>query len=352
MAVAFGALLFASAASAGTDGFARITLAVTPHVHLIQRPVATNAPFEGNVEVIEQSDGLVVVDAGGSPPAGMHVVEQIKALSPKPVKYLVYTHYHGDHNLGAGAFLAAWPDLVVVSTAATHIDMTTKPMDYIKTYSADYAGEIDYAKQQVQAKDIPDSIRAGWRQLIDAGDSIVAGYRDLKAYPATRTFTDTFAVPDSETPVEILFFGKANTDGDAVVWVPSEKVVIAGDVVVNPIPYAAASFPTSWLVVLDRIEALGFAKLVPGHGEIQSGTAYVEKVRAAIVAVRRQVVPLARGGVPLDDVYRQTDFKPLVASFAGDDRWLATLFNSFFLHSLIKNVYFETTGRPIVQGTS
>ena len=88
--------------------FARHTLAVTDHVHLIYRSFSsTEPPFEGNVEVIEQSDGLVVVDAGGSPLSGRLVVNEIRKLSKKPVKYLLYTHYHGDHNLGAGAFRAA-----------------------------------------------------------------------------------------------------------------------------------------------------------------------------------------------------------------------------------------------------
>lgn len=350
--VALSPLLFATAASAATDGFARVTIPVTKHVTLIQRPVATNAPYEGNVEVIEQSDGLVVVDAGGSPPAGVHIVAQIKALSPKPVKYLIYTHYHGDHNLGAGAFLAAWPNIVIVSTAATRADMTGKPMDYIKTYSADYAGEVDYAKKQVSRTDLPDSVRAGWQQMVDVGDSMVAGYKDMTAYPATKTFTTRFDIPDSETPVEVRFFGKANTDGDAVIWVPSDKVMVTGDIVVNPIPYAAASYPTSWLKVLGRIEAFGFDALIPGHGEVQHDRAYVDKVRGAIAEVVRQVAPLAKKKVPLDDVYKQTDFKPLIASFAGDDKWVGTLFNSFFLHSLIKNAYFEATGQAIVQGSS
>jgi glyoxylase-like metal-dependent hydrolase (beta-lactamase superfamily II) len=353
-AAAFLAVLLLAAlpARAGIDGFARQTLRVTDRVHLVYRANATDAPYEGNVEVIEQSDGLVVVDAGGSPPAGVHVVEQIRAISPKPVKYLIYTHYHGDHNLGAGAFLAAWPDVVIVSTEATRVDMTTKPMDYIKTYSTDYAGEVDYAKQQAARADIPDSVRAGWQQIVDAGDSMVAGYKDMKAYPASKTFTDKFTIPDSQTPVEVMFLGKANTDGDAVIWVPSEKVLITGDIVVNPIPYAAASFPTSWLKVFDKLEAFDFAYLVPGHGVVQTDRAYVDKVKAALIEVQRQVVPLAKKGVALDDVYIQTDFKPLVVGFCGDDKWRAQLFNSFFLHSLIKNVYFEATGQPIVQGTS
>ena len=71
------------------DGFKRETKQLSPHVHLIYRPIATNAPYEGNSIVIEQSDGLVVVDAGGSPVSGRHIAEAIKAFSPKPVKFLI-----------------------------------------------------------------------------------------------------------------------------------------------------------------------------------------------------------------------------------------------------------------------
>ncbi|MBI1329260.1 MAG: MBL fold metallo-hydrolase [Alphaproteobacteria bacterium] len=59
--------------------------------------------------------GLVVVDAG-APIGGLRIVEKIKSISRKPVRFLIYTHYHGDHNLGAGAFLNAWPGRVIVST--------------------------------------------------------------------------------------------------------------------------------------------------------------------------------------------------------------------------------------------
>lgn len=342
----------APAALADSDGFARQTVSVTRHVHLIYRPIATDAPYEGNSVVIEQSDGLVVVDAGGSPPAGRHIVEQIEAFSAKPVKFLIYTHYHGDHNLGAGAFLAAWPKLKIVSTDATRDDMTGKPMDYIKTYGQDYAGEIDFAKAQLKRTVLPPAVRAGWQQMADVGDSIVAGYKDMKAYPATQTLADRMTIPDSETPVEVMFLGKANTDGDAVIWAPTEKVLCTGDIVVEPLPYAAASFPASWIAVLGKIAAYDFTYLIPGHGEVQKDRVYLDKVKAALAEVQRQVEPLARKGVALDDVYKQTDFKSLMQSFTGDDGWKKQEFNSFFLHSIIKNEYFEATGRPIVQGTS
>jgi glyoxylase-like metal-dependent hydrolase (beta-lactamase superfamily II) len=82
------------------DCFARRTRKVTDHVWVIDRPSPTDALFEGNTTVIELEHALVVVDAGGSRAAGEHIVREIRALSPKPVRTLVYSHYHGDHNLG------------------------------------------------------------------------------------------------------------------------------------------------------------------------------------------------------------------------------------------------------------
>lgn len=341
-----------AAASAASDGFARVTQSLTPHVHLVIRPEAVNAPYEGNSIVIEQSDGLVVVDAGGAPPAGEAIVKQIKSFSSKPVKFLIYTHYHGDHNLGAGAFLKAWPNVVIISTAATRANMTGKPFDYVKTYGKDYAGEIDYAKGQAADVKLPPEVRAGWQQYVDVGDSIVKGYGALTAYPAALTFSDKIEIPDAQTPVQVMFLGKANTDGDAVIWVPSERVLCSGDIVVAPIPYAAASYPGDWLGVLEKLKAFDFAVLVPGHGEPMSDRTYLDKLIVALTDIRAQVAPLAKQGLKPEEIAKKTDFEKVKAAFAGNNRWRRFLLNSFFLVSIVKNAAAEARGEPIVQGTS
>ena len=128
--------------------FARKTEQITARAHLVFKPDPTTPPFEGNVVVIEQSEGLVVVDAGGSPPSGEAVVGEIRKISPKPVKVLIYTHYHGDHNLGAGAFRAAWPHCLIVSTEATRRNMTGPPMAYVKGYAKSYSDMADFAAAQ------------------------------------------------------------------------------------------------------------------------------------------------------------------------------------------------------------
>jgi len=336
---------------AARDPYARHMQPITNHAWLLYNNLrSTQPPFEGNVVVFEQRDGLVVVDAGGSIPSGRNVVAAIRALSPKPVRFLVYTHYHGDHNLGAGAFVQAWPDVVIVSSAATRANMTGAPMDYINTYAHDYQGMVDYgAKAAKDPKTEPD-VRREWERVAEIGPQMVAGYEGLKAWPAALTFKDSIELPDDETPLHLLFLGKANTDGDVVIWAPKQRVLATGDIVVNPIPYASASFPSSWLAVIDQIKAIDFAFLVPGHGALEADRAYLDRLHAAIADIRSQVAPLAAKGLSLDEVRKAVQFTRLQDEFAGSNTWDRKQMRGFFLDALVSNAYKEARGEPIVQG--
>ncbi|QUD87943.1 MBL fold metallo-hydrolase [Phenylobacterium montanum] len=334
-----------------TDAFIRYTLPVTDRVHVIYRTwTSTEPPFEGNSVVFEQSDGLVVVDAGGSPLSGRHIVEQIKGFSGKPVKYLIYTHWHGDHDLGAGAFREAWPGVRIISTAATREAMTGPPMAYIATYSQDNGGVAAIAQQRLADPAVSERRKAGWRKLQAALPSMVGAYKGLKAWPADITFTDRLSLPDAETPIDVLFLGRANTEGDAVVWAPKQRVLAAGDIVVSPVPYAGSSFPAEWIGVLNKLKAYDFAYLVPGHGRVETDRAYLDKLTGAIQAVRDQVGPLAAKGLSLEEVRKQTDFTALQTVFGGDDDWDRAQTRGFFIEALVSNAYKEARGEPIIQG--
>lgn len=100
------------------DGSVQETLRVAPGVWLLAQPRFQVQPT-GNVTVIEQADGLVLVDAGGSPGAGRRIVAAIRGLSRKPVKAIVITHWHGDHPQGLSELLKAWPEARTIATRAT-----------------------------------------------------------------------------------------------------------------------------------------------------------------------------------------------------------------------------------------
>lgn len=328
--------------------FARETAQVAPGVWLIHKPAVADPPFEGNVTVVEQARGLVVIDAGGSPASGRAIVAEIRRLSDRPVRWIAYTHYHGDHNLGAGELLKAWPQAVTVSTARTRENMTGPPMAYVPGYAASYAGMADFAAKQAADPALPEALRAGWARVAAAGPGMVAGYAGMQAYPAQRTFTDRFVIPDVHAPVELVFLGRGNTDGDAVAWMPRQKVLATGDLVVAPVPYAAHTYPGEWIATLQKLEGFDFRLLIPGHGPMQTDRTYVRKLSAVLAAVRARVAPLK--DLPLEEVRRRVDLADVKAGFTGGDPWLGFLMDAVFTGDLIANAWKEARGEAVVQG--
>jgi len=348
--IAVSSLVCHAAFAKPSDGFFYETRKITDHVDLIYRPDPVRVPAEGNITVIDQQDGLVVIDAGGSPVGGERVVQKIKKLSRKPVRFLIYTHYHGDHNLGAGAFLKAWPNVTIISTEKTRENMAGAPMDYIKTYDKAYEGYADVIKDRLSKPDTPETERVRWAQLREDLPLIVKAYHNLVAYPARMTFNDHISLYDPAAPVEVMFLGRANTDGDAVIWLPKQRVLASGDIVVHPIPYASASFPGEWIDVLRKLEGFDFAYLIPGHGEVQTDRQYLDKLIATLSDIRAQVTPLAQKGMSLADVRKQVNGRDILQSYAGDNGWDRLWMRSVFLNAIIGNAYKEAKGEAIVQG--
>lgn len=336
--------------TAAERAFARQSQRITARAHLIYKPHPTDPPFEGNVTVIEQAHGLVVVDAGGSPPSGRNIVREIRRISNKPVTRLIYTHYHGDHNLGAAEIRRAWPGVEIISTVRTRENMTGPAMAYVAGYATSYGDMADFAAKQATDPKLPQALRDGWSRFAAVGPGVAAGYSAMTPVAADRTFTDRLTLPDPVAPVEVLFLGRGNTDGDAVVWAPKQKLLVAGDLVVAPIPYAAHTYPGEWIDALKKVRGFDFDHLVPGHGPVLRDRVYVDQVIAALDGVRAQVGPLARAGASLADVRKQVDLTAMRAGFTKGDPWLEFLIGAVFANDLVANAYKEARGEEVIQG--
>lgn len=269
------AILFAAAAVAATivapeppsDGYHYETVTLAPQVHVLVRPDPVRAPFEGNITVIEQSDGLVVVDAGGAPIGGQRAVAAIKAFSRKPVKFVIFTHWHPDHHLGAPAFKAAYPGVHFVTTPATRDAMIKVLIPISKDYAKNFAPTGAFAAKRAADSALSDTERRRYAQLAADAPLITKAYQGVTLTLPDVTFTDRLSLPDTDAPVEVLFLGRGNTEGDAVTFLPRQKVIVTGDLVVAPYPYGAESYPAEWIAVLKKLEGFDFTTLVPGHGE-------------------------------------------------------------------------------------
>ena len=331
---------------------------LAPGVHLLSTPLDYLGAITGNVTVIEQSDGMVVIDSGQTGGDGRRIVAFIRSLTSKPVKALVYTHWHGDHPQGGHQIRAAWPGLRIISTARTLESLRGPTLRYVGIAPSDRA-EI-YAREQAPAAlaGIDEQIRnpehdaatrARGERLRREFLARQEDWRETYLVLPTETFADELILDDPLRPVRLFHPGRANTDGDAMAWLPNERIVVTGDVVVHPVPFGFFSFPGEWIGVLERIKAMDYAWLIPGHGEPQRDTVYLDRLIATLNDIRGQVGPLARSGLSLADVQQRVDYAGQTAIF-GDTPRHRRQFEAFWLRPMTINAFMEARGEAMVQG--
>ncbi len=327
-----------------------------PGVHVMKLPRTVFTGVVGNVTIIEQWDGVVLVDTGSSHGAGRRVVEAVKSLTAKPVKAVVITHWHNDHPLGLSAIVAEWPDADIISTEETKADMEAGRLgDIPRTQTAEYdeqrtallRGYIPQFSPNITDPALSEEEQRDWARAIASIDVRIEDAPGTYLVLPKTTFVERFDIPDKKAPIEILFLGRANTSGDLSVWLPKQRVLIAGDAVVEPIPYMFNMFPSEQIEVLQKMKEIDFKILVPGHGELQTDEAYLDKLIGFIGNVQEQIAPLAEQGLSLEEATAKADFTVQKNAFAGESKWLAYWFDLYALTPLIDSVYREAKGEPL-----
>lgn len=352
-------LLFAAAPlSAQPDIAPYAARQLAPGVHLLATPPDYRGAVTGNITIVEQSDGMVVIDSGLTRADGRRAVDFIRSITRKPVKALVYTHWHNDHPLGGSEIRAAWPRVRIISTAATLRALNgpiqryigLRPDERMETiFLNQSAGTLAFVAAQLRNPQNDEATRGRYRRMEADTRERMAAIRGTYLVLPSETFDDELRLDDPLRPVHLLFLGRANTEGDAIAWLPGERIVVTGDVVVHPIPFGFFSFPRDWIEVLQRIKAMDYRILVPGHGEPQTDSQYLDRLVATLVDLRAQIGPLAARRLSLDEVRQRVNWDAQRAVF-GDTPRNRLLFDAYWLTPMTINTYMEARGTPMVQG--
>ena len=331
---------------------------VAPGVHLLSTGEDYFGPVIGNVTLIEQSEGFVVIDSGLTAANGRAVVAYARSLSPKPIKAVAITHWHNDHPQGVSAIRDAFPDVRIIATAATEDGMLHAQANGVGYYpdpkiDAEMARLVTQSKENMQklledpatAPDRKERIRKALGQY----DGFLADYKGTYIVPPTETFDRELLLDDALIPVRLLHLGRANTNGDLIAWLPNQKIVVSGDIVVAPTPFGFFSYPGDWIETISKLKALGFTTLIPGHGDPQTDLVYLDKLIRAMSDVRAKVEPLAKAGIPVGEVRAKVNFDEITDLF-GDTPRNRLNFENLFIQPMIPNAYKEALGQPIIQG--
>jgi glyoxylase-like metal-dependent hydrolase (beta-lactamase superfamily II) len=167
--------------------------------------------------------------------------------------------------------------------------------------------------------------------------------------PPTLVFTDKLDVDIGNREVQVKHLGRGNTPGDSIVYLPKEKILVAGDLLVHPIPYTFDGYPAEWAQTLEKMSHLDAVTIVPGHGAILHDKVYLnlmtDLLNNAVEQMRGQVRRIGHPGFhSLEEVKNSIDLTPFRTKFAGDDKDLQAEFDDMATH-LVKITFNEAALR-------
>jgi glyoxylase-like metal-dependent hydrolase (beta-lactamase superfamily II) len=227
-----------------------------------------------NIAIVVGSRATLVVDTGLGPKNGATAAHVAATLAPNNAKlFLTTTHFHPEHAAGEPGFP---PGTILIRNAVQQEEM----------------------EQHGQ-------------QMIDMFSSRSAQNKDLLAGVVLRrpdvTFNQEATVDLGGVTARMLWFGGAHTKGDELTFVEPDRTLISGDVVQNrtmPNIFGDGGTPATWLAVLDKIEALNAAHVLPDHSAPGDGS-LVAAERSLISDIRARALALKGQGVSADDAGKQ-----------------------------------------------
>jgi cyclase len=181
-------------------------------------------------------DYVLVIDAN-YPSGALEILPKIRALTDKPIRFAFDTHHHGDHAYGN----QVWNENGATPVAHTGV------IEEMKRYETGHYGDKP-GRWEGEAERRPD-VKAS------------------RLKPPSLLFPRELIFDDGKHRVELHHLGVAHTHGDALAWLPKEKILFTGDVCVNgPYNYAGDGNVEKWIATLDAARKLGARVVCPGHG--------------------------------------------------------------------------------------
>lgn len=218
---------------------------------------AYTAEGDPNSGVIIGDKFIMVSDATATPAMAQDLIARIRAVSDKPIKYVLLTHYHAVRVLGASAYIAEGATEVIASQGTYEL--------IVERGAEDMQSEMErFPRLFRNAESVPGLT---WPTMVIAGGNPVKGEVPGK-----------LVIDLGGVRVQIWHPGPGHTRGDTIAWVAEEKVLFSGDLVeYNAGVYTGDAQLEEWPATLEALRALGAEAIVPGRGEAMKGVVDVNK---------------------------------------------------------------------------
>jgi glyoxylase-like metal-dependent hydrolase (beta-lactamase superfamily II) len=182
------------------------------------------------------------------------------------------------------------------------------------------------------------------RKSIAGLDPVIAEFKDARQLPPNVSFDNEFNIDVGHREILVRFLGRGNTAGDAVVYLPKDKIVVSGDLLDHPVPYFFGGFPVEQMQALRTLRGIDAQTIVPGHGDVLHDKTYIDQVIGLIETVTTEVGREINQGKRLaevqDSVPKAVAVDELKQQFAGNDQENRDFFDETFA-GLVKAAFDE-----------
>ncbi len=339
--VAIAATLFLlplMSAGQSRPGPSRTELA--PGIFLFTTPRYGDVGLDGNSIAVLSREGVLVFDTNGTPAASAAVLAEIRTLTDQPVRWIVNSHWHWDHWYGTETYQRAFPDVRIVTHEKNRQMMTGPALAFNRPFMEEQLPAY-LRSMEKRAADAPNLA-----PLLEEDKAFFEQKKNVRLVFPNVTFSDRLSIEIGERRIEVLNYGRGVTPGDTFVFLPKEKLLLLGDLIVNPITFALSGYPTEWLRVLERVDALDATTIVTGHGPALHDKALLHATMEVFrVLLREGKAARAKGLDP--DQAKEAIFPglhDLMVTITGDRPPVNNAFKTQLVDWYLHRVYEELDG--------
>jgi glyoxylase-like metal-dependent hydrolase (beta-lactamase superfamily II) len=230
---------------------------VAPGVYVVLGDTGRGSEGRPNAGFIVTGDGVVVIDALASPAQGEQLVRVIRSVTREPIRWLVLTHHHPDHHFGAVVLRRAGARVIAHPDVSTGVDEQSR-----------------------------EAAESAWTLVVGREQMVGFAYADVPDRAVATA--DTLRLGAKVIVIAHPWRGAAHTAGDLIVWLPFERVLFAGDLLIEDgVTLVVDGSGKGLLAALDTLAALAPRIAVPGHGAIPAEPqALIGRTRDYMVRLR------------------------------------------------------------------
>jgi cyclase len=273
---------------------------------VIAKPgIASNGAF------IVNGDDVVVVDTHLRPSWARETIAEIKKVTDKPVRYVINTHWHRDHVQGNQAYIAAFgPGVTIIQQDFARQDqIKNQPVEIVTRAPEEVARLEKLLSNGKNDKGVGPTAeaRGQLQHSLDLQKAYVAEIPQIQLVSGNLTFDRSLVLHEPGRDICLYYYGYGHTRGDAIVYLPAEKIVLTGDVLESGVPIMRSAYPVQWLGVLESIGKLDWNTVIPGHGGVQRNRETLTGFSAYLQDLVAGVKEAVANGMTVDEAVKSVD---------------------------------------------